>query len=131
KMLHHPEILTLQLKRFEFDDHSMSYVKKDCCVDIPHTLQTKNCDYELYAVVDHVGSLRGGHYTATIKSHDDHNWYVFDDTKVRQVVCGSQSAYLLMYNKWHVQRHGQSVLTSYPWQSDLCDPRLSSDDHSP
>ena len=45
----------------------------------------QNCDYELYAVVDHVGSLRGGHYTARIKSYDDHNWYVFDDSYVTQV----------------------------------------------
>ncbi|XP_029522545.1 ubiquitin carboxyl-terminal hydrolase 47-like isoform X3 [Oncorhynchus nerka] len=67
-----------------------------------------NCDYELYAVVDHVGSLRGGHYTARIKSYDDHNWYVFDDSYVRQPNPQSishmnnersQSVYLLMYKK--------------------------------
>ncbi|KAL0970200.1 hypothetical protein UPYG_G00238650, partial [Umbra pygmaea] len=70
-----PEILTLLLKRFEFDYYSMSYVKIESWVDVPHKLQTKYCTYELYAVVDHVGSLRGGHYTATIKSYEDHNWY--------------------------------------------------------
>ncbi|XP_071189687.1 ubiquitin carboxyl-terminal hydrolase 12-like isoform X1 [Salvelinus alpinus] len=108
KMEHPPEILTLLLKRFEFDHNRMSYVKNDCCVDVPHTLRTKNCDYELYAVVDHVGSLRGGHYTAKIKPYDDHNWYVFDDSYVTQLNSKpfeqvesfrSQSAYLLMYRK--------------------------------
>ncbi|KAJ8008438.1 hypothetical protein DPEC_G00104820 [Dallia pectoralis] len=103
-----PEILTLFLKRFEFDYSKMSYVKKDCCVDVPHTLQIKNCDYELYAVVDHVGSLRGGHYTATIKSYEDHYWYVFDDAYVRKANQHSikhmdnersHSPYLLMYRK--------------------------------
>uniref|UniRef100_A0A4W5JHB1 USP domain-containing protein n=1 Tax=Hucho hucho TaxID=62062 RepID=A0A4W5JHB1_9TELE len=108
KMEHPPEILTLLLKRFEFDYNRMSYVKIESCVEVPRRLQTKNCDYELYAVVDHVGSLRGGHYTARIKPYDDHNWYVFDDSYVRQLNSKpfeqvesfrSQSAYLLMYRK--------------------------------
>ncbi|XP_029616150.1 ubiquitin carboxyl-terminal hydrolase 47-like isoform X1 [Salmo trutta] len=110
KMEHPPEILTLLLKRFEFDYRRMSYVKNDCCVDVPHTLRTKDCDYELYAVVDHVGSLRGGHYTAKIKSYQNHNWYVFDDSYVTQPNPQSishmnnersQSVYLLMYKKSH------------------------------
>ncbi|XP_055794293.1 ubiquitin carboxyl-terminal hydrolase 47-like isoform X2 [Salvelinus fontinalis] len=103
-----PEILTLLLKRFQFDYHRMSYVKIESCVEVPHTLQTKDCDYELYAVVDHVGGLRGGHYTARIKSYQNHNWYVFDDSYVTQLISKpfeqdesfrSQSAYLLMYRK--------------------------------
>ncbi|KAM9406279.1 uncharacterized protein ACWYII_026823 [Salvelinus alpinus] len=108
EMEHPPEILTLLLKRFQFDYHRMSYVKIESCVEVPHTLQTKDCDYELYAVVDHVGSLRGGHYTARIKSYQNHNWYVFDDSYVTQLNSKpfeqdesfrSQSAYLLMYRK--------------------------------
>ncbi|CAB1351549.1 unnamed protein product, partial [Coregonus sp. 'balchen'] len=82
KIEHHPENLTLLLKRFEFDYYSMSYVKINCCVDVPHTLQTEKCEYELYAIVDHFGSLRGGHYTAKIKSFDDDNWYEFNDSYV-------------------------------------------------
>lgn len=39
--------------------------------------------YELYAVVDHIGSLRNGHYTAKIK--DENGWYKFDDTSVTPV----------------------------------------------
>ncbi|CAB1351550.1 unnamed protein product [Coregonus sp. 'balchen'] len=89
QMVHPPEILTLLLKRFEFDYHRMSYVKIESYVEVPRTLQIKNCDYELYAVVDHVGSLRGGHYTAKIKPYDDHNWYVFDDSYVRQMNHGT------------------------------------------
>lgn len=41
KMVHHPEILTLLLKRFEFDYHRMTYVKINCSVDVPHKLQTE------------------------------------------------------------------------------------------
>lgn len=41
--------------------------------------------YELYAVVDHFGGLRGGHYSATIKTQDEDRWYKFDDTQVTPV----------------------------------------------
>ncbi|CAB1345341.1 unnamed protein product [Coregonus sp. 'balchen'] len=73
KMEHPPEILTLLLKRFEFDYHMMSYNFE------------KNCNCELYAFVDHVGSLRSGHYIAVIQSYEDHNWYMLDDTCVSQL----------------------------------------------
>ncbi|KAK6290894.1 hypothetical protein J4Q44_G00387060 [Coregonus suidteri] len=113
KIEHHPENLTLLLKRFEFDYYSMSYVKINCCVDVPHTLQTEKCEYELYAIVDHFGSLRGGHYTAKIKSFDDDNWYEFNDSYVTKLqpaplIESSWSAYLLVYRKSHADRenHG-------------------------
>lgn len=43
----------------------------------------QNQTYELYAVVEHFGDLRSGHYTATIK--DDERWYSFDDDRVTLV----------------------------------------------
>lgn len=43
----------------------------------------QNQTYELYAVVDHLGDLRSGCYTATIK--DDESWYRFNDDKVTLV----------------------------------------------
>uniref|UniRef100_A0AAQ4QS78 USP domain-containing protein n=1 Tax=Gasterosteus aculeatus aculeatus TaxID=481459 RepID=A0AAQ4QS78_GASAC len=80
---HHPEVLMLLLKRFEFDYQYMTYVKINQTVKVPFTLQIpENQTYELYAVVDHVGDLRGGHYTATIRPQDDEKWYHFDDTRV-------------------------------------------------
>ncbi|TMS02257.1 Ubiquitin carboxyl-terminal hydrolase 21 [Larimichthys crocea] len=80
----HPEVLMLLLKRFEFNYSYMSYVKINRTVEVPFTLQIpENQTYELYAVVDHFGDLRGGHYTATIK--DDEGWYTFNDTTVTLV----------------------------------------------
>ncbi|XP_069575102.1 ubiquitin carboxyl-terminal hydrolase 47-like [Brachyistius frenatus] len=107
---HHPDVLMLMLKRFEFDYCSMSYVKNNRCVDVPNMLVNPEM-YELYAVVDHFGDLRGGHYTATVKSQDDEGgrWYTFDDIRVTlqfdfqplQVndTESSHSAYLLFYRK--------------------------------
>ncbi|KAM9426431.1 uncharacterized protein KZ484_019240 isoform 2-T2 [Pholidichthys leucotaenia] len=84
----HPDVLILLLKRFEFSYSYMSYVKINQDVDVPYILQIPESDgvesqtYELYAVVDHVGDLRSGHYTTTIKSPDEDNWYKFDDTRI-------------------------------------------------
>lgn len=43
----------------------------------------QNQTYELYAVVDHNGDLRNGHYIATIK--DGQDWYQFNDATVTPV----------------------------------------------
>ena len=48
-------------------------------------LSEQKCEYELYAIVDHFGSLGCGHYTAKIKSFEDHNWYEFNDSYVTKV----------------------------------------------
>ncbi|KAG8006111.1 Ubiquitin carboxyl-terminal hydrolase 21 [Nibea albiflora] len=104
---HHPDVLMLLLKRFEFNYSYMTYVKINRTVVVPFTLQIpENQTYELYAVVDHFGDLRSGHYTATIK--DDERWYTFDDSRVtlsdyqpfqEDNFEKSCSAYLLFYRK--------------------------------
>ncbi|XP_053272164.1 ubiquitin carboxyl-terminal hydrolase 47 isoform X2 [Pleuronectes platessa] len=108
-MRHHPEVLTLLLKRFDFDYRYMSYVKNNRVVVVPSSLQIpENQTYELYAWVDHTGDLRGGHYTATIKSQENERWYNFDDASVTLLdnqpfqtgsTEKSQSSYLLFYKK--------------------------------
>ncbi|KAJ4948104.1 hypothetical protein JOQ06_019644, partial [Pogonophryne albipinna] len=113
---HHPEVLTLLLKRFEFDHYSNGCVKNSCTVDVPCTLQIpENQPYELYAMVEHSGDLRGGHYIATIKPEDDGRWYSFDDSCVTLLdsqpfqsgkVEKSSSAYLLFYRKEKVPAAG-------------------------
>ncbi|XP_056156628.1 ubiquitin carboxyl-terminal hydrolase 47 isoform X2 [Lampris incognitus] len=107
EMAHYPDVLTLLLKRFDYDE--WSYVKLNHCVSVPERLQTESCTYELYAFVNHCGSLHGGHYTAEIKSYDTGKWYLFDDTNVKMVnlshtrsgdtAIRSYFAYLLMYKK--------------------------------
>uniref|UniRef100_A0A096M612 USP domain-containing protein n=1 Tax=Poecilia formosa TaxID=48698 RepID=A0A096M612_POEFO len=84
---HHPPVLLLMLKRFEFSYQFMSYIKINCNADIPHTIEIpENQTYELYAVVEHFGDLRGGHYDAVIKSKDEGDeWFIFNDSSVTQV----------------------------------------------
>ncbi|XP_039899490.1 uncharacterized protein LOC120740976 isoform X5 [Simochromis diagramma] len=108
---HHPDVLCLLLKRFEFNYNYMSNIKINSYVEVPETLQVPESQkYELYAVVDHCGDLRGGDYIATIKIQEEHGdrWYHFQDTRVTELVHQpfqldnterSQSAYLLFYRK--------------------------------
>ncbi|XP_072531165.1 uncharacterized protein [Salminus brasiliensis] len=77
-----PEILVLHLKRFYLDYTIMTYRKKDCPVNIPFLLIKQGHTYDLYAVVNHTGSLRGGHYYVSIKSFEDGLWYEFNDSTV-------------------------------------------------
>ncbi|XP_037615317.1 ubiquitin carboxyl-terminal hydrolase 12-like isoform X7 [Sebastes umbrosus] len=116
----HPEVLMLLLKRFEFDYSYMRYVKNNHTVDVPCTLQIpENQTYELYAVVDHFGGLRGGHYNATIKpvtiKPQEERWYKFNDDSVTVLeyqpfqvdnIKKSGSAYLLFYRKKTVHAAG-------------------------
>ncbi|XP_078020475.1 uncharacterized protein LOC144459756 isoform X1 [Epinephelus lanceolatus] len=67
-------------------------------------------------MVNHMGSLAGGHYTATILSHEDNTWYEFNDDRVSKVeeqpfvqnrTYNSSTAYLLMYRASNVSDRGK------------------------
>ncbi|XP_036451947.1 ubiquitin carboxyl-terminal hydrolase 47 [Colossoma macropomum] len=98
-----PTVLTLHLKRFDFDYMQMKHVKNHCPMEIPLTLQLKDYEYDLYAVVNHSGDRSGGHYNAVIKSFEDDQWYCFDDSFVTKdsvdTLQKSRLAYLLMYRQ--------------------------------
>uniref|UniRef100_A0A3P9KEM8 USP domain-containing protein n=1 Tax=Oryzias latipes TaxID=8090 RepID=A0A3P9KEM8_ORYLA len=107
ELKHHPEVLTLLLKRFKFDYSNMCYFKVKRRVEIPKYLEIQNQTYELYAFVEHHGNLKSGHYTATIQSQEDKRWYNFNDNRVDSFYQFYQldkketfhSAYLLFYRK--------------------------------
>ncbi|KAI4879366.1 hypothetical protein NFI96_019453, partial [Prochilodus magdalenae] len=81
-----PTVLTLHLKRFDFDYMQMKHVKNHCRTEIPQSLHIKDHEYHLYAVINHRGDRSGGHYDAYIKSYEDDQWYCFDDSTVTKVV---------------------------------------------
>ncbi|XP_024144447.1 ubiquitin carboxyl-terminal hydrolase 26 isoform X2 [Oryzias melastigma] len=107
---HHPDVLILLLKRFVFSYDYMSYVKINCAVEVPFSLNIpENQTYELYAVIDHFGDLRSGHYTSRIRSQQESRWLQFNSSSVSALEgCelsqkgdteSSSSAYLLFYRK--------------------------------
>ena len=106
-----PKILMLQLKRFTSKKgasnsgksgfFNLAYAqicqqeKVDEPVDFPiegldiqkytkldHKDAGISSQYDLFGVVNHFGSLNGGHYTATCKNSIDDSWYYFNDSSV-------------------------------------------------
>jgi len=64
------------------------------------TLGKNNTLYDLIGVVNHSGSLNGGHYVADCMNRDDKKWYHYNDSRVTSSPKGSLSstgAYILFY----------------------------------
>lgn len=56
--------------------------------------------YNLYGVINHYGTLEGGHYTAVSKNPQKQKWYKYDDqevTPITQADVKTQAAYILFY----------------------------------
>ena len=100
-----PKILIIHLKRFKVLG-KRSRTKISTLISFPLILIMKTTDtethvYSLYGVINHVGSIERGHYTAYCRNIKDRNqWIEFDDAKVKnientQVV--TEKAYVLLY----------------------------------
>lgn len=106
-----PDVLTIHLKRFEFDGRRLA--KNARHVEIPELLdlapwavdsRTKNMRYRLQAVVLQIGSLDGGHYVAGVRSPNG-AWTRVSDShtsaaQFRELVAKKgESPYILTYTK--------------------------------
>ncbi|NXF11123.1 UBP18 hydrolase, partial [Smithornis capensis] len=131
KLVHLPQTLTIQLKRFCFEKssstHKLShYLPFPQELDFNAVLTENQCQaddnekatwqYGLFAVVAHSGSTSYGHYCAYIQSLTECKWYCFNDSEVCQVswddvkctyghpnLHWGETAYLLIYVKKHPQ----------------------------
>ena len=119
-----PEILVIHLKRFK-EVKKMSGMsglsKIDSFIDYPFELEmtdfvlstssqnssssggNQELKYELYGVVNHMGSINFGHYTAFCKNKSSNKWHLYDDSSVSEVMneekVVNKSAYILFYRK--------------------------------
>ena len=88
-----PNILVINLKRFEFDYNTMLKSKLNNYFEFPFELdmkeyliedhQEKNTKYELTGITIHFGFSDYGHYYDLIKSQDG-KWYKFNDNSVTE-----------------------------------------------
>jgi len=56
--------------------------------------------YNLYGVVNHYGTLEGGHYTAFSRNEGKYKWHRFDDQEITSINTAdvkTQAAYILFY----------------------------------
>jgi hypothetical protein len=94
-----PEILTLHLKRFEYDYERKRNIKINDRLEFPRTLDmfpytlesikktVQDPDptiynYELVGIVVHIGTADSGHYYSFIMDRKTKQWFEFNDTKV-------------------------------------------------
>ncbi|EHK97964.1 putative Ubiquitin carboxyl-terminal hydrolase 21 [Glarea lozoyensis 74030] len=88
-----PEVLHLQLKRFQYDIEHDAMMKVNDRYEFPETFDAEpylstDADrsepwiYKLHSVLVHSGDLNAGHYYAFIKPTKDGWFYKYDDDKV-------------------------------------------------
>ncbi|KAJ6290031.1 hypothetical protein OIU78_025865 [Salix suchowensis] len=118
-----PPILTIHLKRFSQDARGRlcklnGHVTFRDVLDVgpymdPRCVDTESYVYRLLGVVEHLGTMRGGHYIAYVrgdkrnqgKGDEEHGgsvWYYASDAHVREVSLEEVlrcDAYLLFYEK--------------------------------
>lgn len=88
-----PQVLHLQLKRFEYDVNRDALMKVNDRYEFPNTFDaspylSKDADssesyiYQLHGVLVHSGDVDAGHYYAFLKPTQDGHFYKFDDDRV-------------------------------------------------
>lgn len=108
-----PEILIIHFKRFkQMEDHTFDKVTLDIqfpqrnldlakYVDTP--IAGENTCFDLFAMINHRGSLQRGHYVALIHHFIEQKWYKFDDDIVSEASdpwsSNSDQPYILFYKK--------------------------------
>lgn len=102
-----PPVLSIQLKRFE---HIGVSSKIDYLVDIPSILDIKDyvsdsnitnqiTNYQLFAVICHLGNVNTGHYLAYVKNTNG-IWFKFDDATITRILESDVKkvcAYMVLY----------------------------------
>jgi ubiquitin carboxyl-terminal hydrolase 4/11/15 len=150
-----PPILIIHLKRFAYTHWYRS--KLDIFVDFPlegldlrgyvlgspltlsstttSTRSNESLLYDLYAVINHYGTLGGGHYTAIVKRvgvDNNMRWYHFDDTCISPITdpqheIVTSAAYILFYKRRDLDflsflsssSHSSSIISEDNSQSSL------------
>lgn len=88
-----PDVLHLQLKRFEYDIQRDTMMKINDRYEFPEEFdaasylsqdadKSEPWEYQLHGVLVHSGDLNAGHYYAFLKPNKEGWWYKYDDDKV-------------------------------------------------
>lgn len=106
-----PDILIIHLKRFNFNRRSRNKITDLIKfpiegLDLDEYIinpKEKGYTYNLFAVSNHTGTLKGGHYTTFAKNSYSDDWFCFNDSHIKKVddikSIVTNSAYMLFYEK--------------------------------
>ena len=101
-----PKILIFHLKRFNKNNKLNDKINFPLYnLDMNNYITFKddkinNYSYDLVCVINHMGSLNGGHYTAFCKNYYKNKWFCFNDETVYEINennVNSENAYVLFY----------------------------------
>ena len=97
-----PYVLILSLKRFKYNQNSNFKLRQMITYPL-YDLEVGNDKikkkYDLYGVVNHYGSISGGHYTSYIKNQNN-EWIICNDSsvyKIEEKRVMHSNAYILFY----------------------------------
>ncbi|XP_023221756.1 ubiquitin carboxyl-terminal hydrolase 8-like [Centruroides sculpturatus] len=97
--------------QFSFDgiwrEKLQTYVDFPIELEIPSFIKQKFTKYQLYGVLNHYGTLEGGHYTAYCKNSLYNRWYKYDDHEVYDIYesdIKTSAAYMLFYSSVDFQQ---------------------------
>jgi ubiquitin carboxyl-terminal hydrolase 8 len=90
---YYPNILVVHFKRW------IQMKKNKQNVHFDEILKLDNCIYELFGIINHEGTIFGGHYFSYIKKN---GWFIFNDTHISEIQVQnivSDKNYCLFYRK--------------------------------
>lgn len=84
-LCHTPSILVIHLKRWKPNMMKKNIkIQTPMILDIqPFTIHKESCAYELFGIIQHEGSIHGGHYYASI--HKNGTWFSIDDHRIETI----------------------------------------------
>ncbi|KAL8621095.1 hypothetical protein ACOMHN_048137 [Nucella lapillus] len=97
------DTLILHLKRFQQDPETLELKKNEQPVVCPlRKLKVGERTYDLLGIVNHYGSMKGGHYTASCFSSRNNKWHTFNDSRVVSLSGppSDKAAYILFYSAY-------------------------------
>ncbi len=99
-----PNILIVALKRFNSlkINSNITFPIDNMYLDLEKYVdgyEKYNAKYEVFGVINHIGSMGFGHYYSYCKSVDN-KWYQFDDSEVIELEnIRTENAYVILYRK--------------------------------
>jgi ubiquitin carboxyl-terminal hydrolase 8 len=102
KICYLPEILVLHLKRWDYtlrkNNKLITYQSNINMYPFTMYNSVDSCNYELFGIINHQGTVMGGHYYAYIKKNNQ--WLMFNDMNVSKVsnIMSSEN-YCFFYRK--------------------------------
>jgi hypothetical protein len=77
----------------------------------------------LYGIINHYGSINGGHYISFIKNERTNQWWEYDDSTVKQLgesQVRSKFAYILFYKRRDIMSKSlDQIYPSIGFSADL------------